>query len=188
MKTKTFLAALATSSMLAIGLVGNALAAPVTLTYWSGFTGGDKQAYLDLIKKFNDTHPDIQVSYQQTPWSGYWTKLDAQLAAKAGPDVMFITNVPTYASRGQLLQLDSLIAKDKFPIAQFNPEFLAIHKYKGGLYSVPRDNDTMVLYYNKDAFDEAKLAYPTDAWKWADLRNAALKLTKRDGSRVHMPE
>ncbi|THF85531.1 sugar ABC transporter substrate-binding protein [Deinococcus sp. KSM4-11] len=140
--------------------------------------------FLEIVKNFNASHPDIQVTYQQTPWSGYWTKLDAQLAAKAGPDVMFITNVPTYASRGQLLQLDSLISKDKFPINQFNPEFLAIHKYKGGLYSIPRDNDTMVLYYNKDAFDEAKVPYPTDAWKWADLRSAALKLTKRDGSRV----
>lgn len=140
--------------------------------------------FLEIVKSFNATHSDIQVTYQQTPWSGYWTKLDAQLAAKAGPDVMFITNVPTYASRSQLMNLDALIAKDKFPIAQFNPEFLATHKYKGGLYSIPRDNDTMVLYYNKDAFDEAKVPYPSDAWKWADLRSAALKLTKRDGSRV----
>lgn len=140
--------------------------------------------FLEIVKNFNATHPDIQVEYQQTPWSGYWTKLDAQLAAKAGPDVMFITNVPTYASRAQLEKLDSYIAKDKFPISQFNPEFLAIHKYKGGIFSIPRDNDTMVLYYNKDAFDAAKVAYPTDKWKWADLRAAALKLTQRDGSRV----
>lgn len=160
-------------------------AAAVTNLVFS-FWGDPAEAppFLEIVKNFNASHPDIQVEYQQTPWSGYWTKLDAQLAAKAGPDVMFITNVPTYASRAQLEKLDSYIAKDKFPIAQFNPEFLAIHKYRGGVYSIPRDNDTMVLYYNKDAFDEAKVAYPSDKWKWADLRNAALKLTKRDGSRV----
>ncbi|WP_309570315.1 sugar ABC transporter substrate-binding protein [Deinococcus sp.] len=174
----------ASLTILSTLLLSTSASAATNLVF--SFWGDPAEAppFMEIVKNFNATHPDIQVTTQLTPWSGYWTKLDAQLAAKAGPDVMFITNVPTYASRGQLLQLDPLIANAKFPIAQINPEFLAIHKYKGGLYSIPRDNDTMVLYYNKDAFDEAKLAYPTDAWKWADLRNAALKLTKRDGSRV----
>lgn len=167
----------------ALSLTSSASAATsLVFSFWGD--PAEAPPFLEIVKNFNASHPDIQVEYQQTPWSGYWTKLDAQLAAKAGPDVMFITNVPTYASRAQLERLDPYIAKDKFPIAQFNPEFLAIHKYKGGIYSIPRDNDTMVLYYNKDAFDEAKVAYPTDKWKWADLRAAALKLTKRDGSRV----
>ncbi|AZI44371.1 sugar ABC transporter substrate-binding protein [Deinococcus psychrotolerans] len=174
----------ATLTLLASLMLTSSASAATKLVF--SFWGDPAEAppFLEIVKNFNATHPDIQVDYQQTPWSGYWTKLDAQLAAKAGPDVMFITNVPTYASRAQLERLDSYIAKDKFPIADYNPEFLAIHKYKGGLFSIPRDNDTMVLYYNKDAFDAAKLAYPTDKWKWADLRTAALKLTQRSGSRV----
>ncbi|TSA79046.1 sugar ABC transporter substrate-binding protein [Deinococcus detaillensis] len=174
----------ATLTLLATLMLTSSASAATKLVF--SFWGDPAEAppFLEIVKNFNATHPDIQVDYQQTPWSGYWTKLDAQLAAKAGPDVMFITNVPTYASRAQLERLDSYIAKDKFPIADYNPEFLAIHKYKGGLFSIPRDNDTMVLYYNKDAFDAAKLAYPTDKWKWADLRTAALKLTQRSGSRV----
>ncbi|GAA4018032.1 hypothetical protein GCM10022631_33570 [Deinococcus rubellus] len=174
----------ATLTILASLLLSSPASAATRLVF--SFWGDPAEAppFLEIVKNFNATHPDIQVDYQQTPWSGYWTKLDAQLAAKAGPDVMFITNVPTYASRAQLERLDSYISKDKFPIADYNPEFLAIHKYKGGLYSIPRDNDTMVLYYNKDAFDAAKIAYPTDKWKWADLRAAALKLTQRNGSRV----
>lgn len=171
-------------TILASLLLSSSASAATKLVF--SFWGDPAEAppFLEIVKNFNAAHPDIQVEYQQTPWSGYWTKLDAQLAAKAGPDVMFITNVPTYASRTQLERLDAYIAKDKFPIADFNPEFLATHKYKGGLYSIPRDNDTMVLYYNKDAFDAAKVSYPTDKWKWADLRAAALKLTQRSGSRV----
>ena len=68
MHRRTVLAALAAGSAFALGLgVPAAAAAPVKLTYWSGFTGGDKQAYEDLIKKFNDTHPDIQIDYQLQP-------------------------------------------------------------------------------------------------------------------------
>ncbi len=170
---------------LALGL---ATAAPalgkttLVFSYWGD--PAELPPFQEIARVYEASHPDITIQAQQAPWSGYWTKLDAQLAAKAGPDVMFITNVSTYAARGQLEKLDSYIQKDKFPIKQYNPDFLRIHEYKGGLYSIPRDNDTAVLYYNKDAFDAAKLSYPDKSWKWADLRSAALKLTQRNGNRV----
>ena len=76
MHKRTSLAALATGSAFALSLAVQAAAAdPVKLTYWSGFTGGDKQAYEDLIKKFNDTHPDIQIEYQLQPWDSIAQKL-----------------------------------------------------------------------------------------------------------------
>ena len=34
-----------------------------------------------------------------------------------------------------------------------------------------------MLYYNKEIFDEAGVAYPTDSWTWDDLLAAAKKLT-----------
>lgn len=154
----------------------------LVFSYWGD--PAELPPFQEITRNFTASHPDIEIQVQHAPWSGYWTKLDAQLAAKAGPDVMFITNVPTYASRAQLEPLDAYIARDKFPIGQYNPEFLKIHQYRGRLYSIPRDNDTMVLYYNRDAFDQAKLAYPTANWRWSDLRNAALKLTQRSGNRV----
>ena len=38
------------------------------------------------------------------------------------------------------------------------------------------------MYYNKDMFDAAGVAYPTDDWTWDDYTAAAEKLTKADGS------
>jgi multiple sugar transport system substrate-binding protein len=40
----------------------------VTLTYWAGFTGGDEPTYVALVKKFNQTHPDIHVDMTIEPW------------------------------------------------------------------------------------------------------------------------
>ena len=87
MRKKIMLAALAASSMLALGAMSPGFADPVTLTYWSGFTGGDKQAFLDLIKKFNDTHPDIQVDYQLQPWDSIAQKLPTAIISGSGPDL-----------------------------------------------------------------------------------------------------
>lgn len=129
-------------------------------------------------------HPDVHIELQNAPWSGYFTKLDAQLAAGGGPDVFFITNVPSYAARNTLEDLGPWIEKTKFPIDEYVKDSLRIHSLNGKLYSIPRDNATNVLYYNKDDFDKAGVKYPDANWKWADLEAAAKKLTVTDGGRV----
>ena len=34
----------------------------------------------------------------------------------------------------------------------------------GGQYGIPRDLNTIVLFYNKTMFDAAGLPYPDDTW------------------------
>jgi multiple sugar transport system substrate-binding protein len=58
------------------------------------------------------------------------------------------------------------------------PVTLEAYKRPDGIYGLPRDFQTIVLFYNKDMFDAAGVAYPTDSWTMDDLRDAAKKLTK----------
>ena len=44
-------------------------------------------------------------------------------------------------------------------------------------YAVPFALVNTVLYFNKDMFDAAGIAYPTDDWTWEEFREAAKKLT-----------
>jgi multiple sugar transport system substrate-binding protein len=137
-----------------------------------------------IAADYQAKHPDVHIELRNDPWSAYFTKLDAQLAAGAGPDVFFITNVPSYAARNQLEDLGPWIAKSKFPINEYVPDSLRIHSLNGKLYSIPRDSATNVLYFNKGDFDKAGLKYPSADWKWADLQAAAKALTVNSGGRV----
>ncbi|KKC37426.1 hypothetical protein WH87_12945 [Devosia epidermidihirudinis] len=171
------------TTALALAFAAPAMAeTKVSFAYWGD--PAELPPFEKIVADYEAANPDVKIEVQHAPWSGYFTRLDAQLAAGAGPDVFFITNVPTYAARGQLEPLDKWIADKGFPIDQFNPEALLIHQLDDVLYSVPRDNDTNVLYYNKAAFDEAGVAYPTADWDWAALRDAAIKLTVTDGGRI----
>jgi multiple sugar transport system substrate-binding protein len=174
------------SAVLGIALTAAtpALAADTNLVFafW-----GDPPEVPPFEKIANDymaLHPDVHIELQNAPWSGYFTKLDAQLAGGGGPDVFFITNVPSYAARNTLEDLGPWIKKTNFPIDEYVPDSLKIHSLNGKLYSIPRDTATNVLYYNKDDFDKAGIAYPDTNWKWADLSDAAKKLTVTDGGRV----
>jgi multiple sugar transport system substrate-binding protein len=172
------------------GLLGIALSAAtpafaetnLTFGFW-----GDPPEVPPFEKIANDymaAHPDVHIELQNTPWSGYWTKLDAALAGGGGPDVLFITNVPSYAARNTLENLDPYIEKSNFPIDEYVKDALRIHSLNGHLYSIPRDTATNVLYYNQDDFDKAGIPYPDASWTWDDLRDAAKKLTVTDGGRI----
>jgi ABC-type glycerol-3-phosphate transport system substrate-binding protein len=181
MKTKTLLTALAMSSMLTIGLVGNAFAAPVTLTYWSGFTGGDKQAYLDLIKKFNDTHPNIQVDYQLQPWDSIAQKLPTAIISGSGPDLATpdynVATIQQYVANGLALPLDDLIPQ----VGQGVLPQAVIDSFSvgGKLYAAPANYATLLLYYNKDLLSKAGIAAPPKTM--TALQDDAVKLSNGNG-------
>ncbi|WP_082533252.1 sugar ABC transporter substrate-binding protein [Devosia sp. Root413D1] len=167
----------------ALGLVSPALAqSTISFGYWGD--PPELPPFEEIVSKYQAAHPDVKIEIQHAPWSGYFTRLDSQLAAGAGPDVFFITNVPSYASRGALAPLDDLIKASNFPIDQYVPSSLLTHSFEGKLYSIPRDSAPSALYYNSDAFDAVGVAYPNADWKWADLRDAAIKLTTTEGGRI----
>ncbi|WDR06823.1 sugar ABC transporter substrate-binding protein [Devosia rhodophyticola] len=154
----------------------------LVFAYWGD--PAELPPFEQIVSDYEAANPDVQIQVQHAPWSGYFTRLDAQLAAHAGPDVFFITNVPAYAARNQLEPLDDYITKSDFPIDEYNKGALQIHSLKGQLFSIPRDDAPEALYYNKDAFDAAGLAYPDASWDWDDMRDAAVKLTEANNGRT----
>ena len=66
--------------------------------------------------------------------------------------------------------------------ANYPEDIWGLYTYDDKYYAVPKDVDTIALWYNKTLFDEAGLEYPTADWTWDDVTEAAKKLTKDDGS------
>jgi multiple sugar transport system substrate-binding protein len=139
----------------------------------------------DLINDFQKAHPDIKVELQRVDWGNYNQKLLTQVAAGIAPDVIFVSsdNMADLMPRGILEPLNEYVKADNFPLGEFYPAIIDRFTVDGQLYVVPRDVSPICLvYYNKKAFDEAKLPYPTDDWTWSDLVADAKALTKRDES------
>jgi len=135
----------------------------------------------EVIDAFEAAHSDIQIEVQHSPWASYFDRLQTQMAGGIAPDVMFINNVPSYAARGVLEPLDAYIEESGFDLAAYYPDLRRIFSYDGQTYGFARDNDTTVLFYNKDLFDAAGQSYPDDTWDWAKLKEVAAALTTKDG-------
>lgn len=151
----------------------------ITWSFWGD--PGELPPNDEVISAFEAAHPDIKVETQHSPWASYFDRLQTQMAGGTAPDVMFINNVPSYAARGVLEPLDSYIEESGFALDDYYPDLRRIFSYDDQTYGFARDNDTTVLYYNKDLFDATGQAYPDKTWDWAKLKEVAAALTTKDG-------
>ena len=124
----------------------------------------------------------IKVDIQVTPWSDYWTMLEAATQGGDMPDVFWMHSdqIATYAAYDDiLLNLSDKIEKsDKIDLANYPENLVNIYKNSDGdQLAVPKDIDTCAVWYNKTMFDEAGVEYPTADWTWDDFREIAKKLT-----------
>ena len=151
-----------------------AYAEPVTITYahFSG-SGAQEETLKKMIEIFESKNPDIKVDVQITGYEDYFTKLATTVGGGNPPDVfeMNMENFLSYMLRGACADLTG-----KSDTANYSEGTMAAVSSEGKIYAVPMSFSTCVLFYNKDLFNQAGVAYPTDEWTWADAQAAAEKI------------
>jgi len=152
----------------------------VEITFMAWGAPEELAVWQKIVEEFQAANPGIKVNVEVSDWTSYWEKLKTLLAAKTPPDV-FAMDAPLYLdyqSRGSLLNLQPYIDKNPDLLKDVYPITLEAYKTPNGYYGLPRDFQTIVMFYNKDMFDKAGVPYPQPGWTWNDLREAAKKLTK----------
>ncbi|MEU9488429.1 ABC transporter substrate-binding protein [Streptomyces decoyicus] len=158
-------------------------AAPVTLTFWHGWsTAGERKAIDDSVARFEKRHRNITVKVVPNV-----TDETMNQALRAGgndaPDVVssFTTNnVGQYCSSGMWVDLDPFLKKTGVDKTKVFPQtFLDYTSYQGEQCALPLLADSYGLYYNKNAFKKAGITRPPHTM--SELKRDAVKLTRRDG-------
>lgn len=152
----------------------------ITLEWWTWDPDMLEQNQ-QIIAAFEQANPGVKVNNTIVGTKEYWTKIRIQANQNKLPDVFTMSSgyIEEWAKAGLLYNLDSLVQKDNtFDI--FYKSIFDTNKAisnTDSYYAIPFALVTTVLYYNKDAFDLAGLAYPTDDWTWDDFKRAAKTLT-----------
>jgi multiple sugar transport system substrate-binding protein len=174
MLRKKIVSVLMIAAMLLTLIAPMALAEDVTLTF--AFWDANQEPGMKAIAEaYMAKNPGVKIEVQVTPWSEYWTKLEAAAQGGALPDVFWMhsNQVMKYAAAGMLLDLTDL----NYDYKPYPSGITALYNYEGKQLAIPKDYDTIALAYNKEIFDAAGVAYPNDTWTWDTLRETAKKLT-----------
>lgn len=161
---------------------------PVEISY-AVWDSGQANLLRKVADDFEKENPNIKIDIQVSGWDDYWTGLEAAATGGSLPDTFWMhsNNIYYYASNDQLLDLTKYIGQSSEVSMDDYPEELGeIYNLDGKQYAIPKDYDTIALWYNKTMFDEAGIAYPDDTWTWDTLKDAAKKLTKPDKSQYGM--
>jgi multiple sugar transport system substrate-binding protein len=133
-----------------------------------------------LKKIMDDWKAETGVDYELvvTPWDQYWTQLEAGATGGDMPDVFWMhsNNSYNYMSSGLLMDLTEDLQDT---IGDYNEGVVSLYTYEDKYYAVPKDIDTIALWYNKTMFDAAGIEYPNEDWTWDDFANAAIALTDK---------
>lgn len=135
-----------------------------------------------MVDAFNASQKDIELTVSYMSKSAYFEKLNIGLPAGSAPDIIAL-NVPSdidYSKRGFLLDISDLFESGAIDLARYPEHTIAAHTIDGVLHGVPRDYDSIAVYYNKAIFDAAGEPYPTGDWTWEEFVAVAKRITRAD--------
>ncbi|HMS06152.1 MAG TPA: ABC transporter substrate-binding protein [Burkholderiaceae bacterium] len=161
--------------------------APVEVPfYYPVAVGGPITKVIDgLAADFMKENPGIKVSpiyagtYQETI-------VKALTAHKSGnppvTSVLLSTDMFTLIDEDAIVPMDGYArtAQDKAWMDGFYKAFMLNSQTGGKTWGIPFQRSTVVMYWNKEAFKEAGLDPNKPPASWAELKDAAARLTKKD--------
>lgn len=137
-------------------------------------------AEIAVVTAFQEAHPEIQVDFQLLPYADYFTSLKTWYAGGTAPDVasLDLAMLQEMAASGSIVDLNPMIQADNYDLNAYYQSTLEMFQNNGGQYGLPASYSNVVLYYNKNLFDEAGLPYPDENMDWDTYIETAKKLTK----------
>jgi multiple sugar transport system substrate-binding protein len=141
--------------------------------------------YKTIFDAYTTANPNVKLDIVEFSADEYENTVTTQLAGKQNFDVVFIKSIPTLANmiqQGMVQPLDSYMEADtSFDKTKYSGliEQLGMD---GKYYGVPFRKDNTLIYYNKDLFDAAGVAYPTDDMSFQEYCDLAKKMTSGTGN------
>ena len=178
------------AATLAMPAIAHAAGTTEISFYFPVAVGGPITKIIDgYAADFQRENPSIKVmpiyagTYQDT-----LTKAQTALKAQSGPQlaVLLSTDAFSLIDDDLIVPFDTIAntEADSAWLRSFYPAFLRNGEIDGHTWGVPFQRSTIVLYWNKSAFQDAGLNPDTAPATWAEQAAAAQKLTKRNGDTV----
>ena len=154
--------------------------APGEINYWL-WDNAQLAGYQKCADDFKAANPNVNVKISQFAWDDYWSKLTNGFVAGDAPDVFtnHLAKYPEFVTQQQLVPLDDTLAKDGFNADQYQPGLADLWKGQDGKrYGLPKDFDTVALFYNKKLADDGG----------SDRRRSSDQLSLEPHRRRHLRE
>jgi multiple sugar transport system substrate-binding protein len=135
-------------------------------------------AMRQIIDAFHEDYPGIEVTMSIAAYASYFERLRIQAMGDDLPDVFWINgpNFELYASHGLLQDLGDL---EGFDPENYPENLVELYTYGTTRYAIPKDFDTIGLWYNRELLHRAGVDAPDGSWSWEQYRDASEQVTRK---------
>ncbi|MFC5702674.1 extracellular solute-binding protein [Cohnella faecalis] len=151
----------------------------VTIQWWDSMTSEATQGALSkIIADYETAHPNVKIERTFISFADIKNKLLLSSAGNQMPDIVWLDNPDhqAFAAAGILADITEEVKAwgqaDKYFDGPWSSTV-----YQGKNYGVPIGSNNLALYYNVDMLKAANVTPPKT---WAELLEAAKKLTTKD--------
>lgn len=159
------------------------------LRFWGAGREGDIAA--ELIRGFEQEHPEIRVNVQKMPFTVAHEKLLTAYAGETLPDLCQLGNtwIPEFAALDALEPLDGYVTTAReVPLDDYFDGILASNRIGETLFGLPWYVDTRLLYYRRDLLSQVGFDEPPRTWEqWSDMMAAIKERVGPDRYAVLLP-
>jgi len=125
--------------------------------------------YQKCADAFQAKNPNIKVSVEQSGWDDYWNAIQTGFVAGDAPDVFtdHLAKYPEFAVKEQILDIEPFVQRDGVDTSVYLPGLADLWVREGKRYGLPKDWDTIAVFYNADMLEKAGIdpAIMKD-WTW----------------------
>ncbi|NLK05860.1 MAG: sugar ABC transporter substrate-binding protein [Spirochaetales bacterium] len=156
-----------------------------TTLKWALWDIASTTYYEPLIKAYEAKNPNVKIEMLDLGSADFMTMLQTQLSGgDSSIDVVTIKDIPGYnnlVKRNLLLNLNDKIKSEGVDLSLYGGTTDQI-SVDSKLYGIPFRSDFWIVYYNKDVFDKAGVAYPDNDMTFAEYDALARKMTSGVGA------
>ena len=157
----------------------------VTITFWHSLVASTRPALAELIERFEEEHPNINIEEQYVPsGNALIQKLITAVQSNTAPDISWIR--AHYVE--DLVNADAIYKMRHFmdgpngisdsTLQDIYPALRQYASWQDTLYSMPMEATNLALIYNKDHFREVGLDPNSPPSNWQELRSYSRQLTR----------
>lgn len=180
---KKLLAVLLAAMLLAT--LGSVAMADTTLTV-AGWDISTTPYYAAIKEAYEAENPGVTIEWVDLASQDYNVKASTMLAGGDTTDlycVKELSDMQNWSKEGLIVSMKDMIEADGYDMSKYaGMDACYVSLTDGEQYALPFRADYWVMFYNKDLFDQAGVAYPTNDWTWDEYAAIAREITEKTGA------
>lgn len=151
----------------------------------------DIERVSDVFSLYEEKNPGVKINLEVMPFDQMFEAIEVRLGAKEASVDMLLVDAPVianYTAKDYIADITPYVGDDaKKRITEASLDYCTIN---GQVMALPLNSSSVMLYYNKDIFDDKGIDYPPegvdDRWTWEKVVETARQLTyEKDGKQIY---